>query len=124
MAFPRIVDRSAYQASSPDERRAAQSCPLAAKPDAPRYPGYTRMSPSGGAPLARPRWLMRATRSVPSVDLAEASDGMTHLRIDRSPDERRAAQSCPLAAKSDAPRYPGMHPHIAVGGAPLARPRW
>src|SRR5580692_7394980 len=27
----------------------------------------------GEAPLARPRWLMRATRSVPSVDLAEAS---------------------------------------------------
>jgi hypothetical protein len=65
----------------------------------------------GGVPEARPCWLMRATRSVPSVDQAS------------SPDERRAAQSCPLTPKPDAPRYPGT-PACRHGGAPVARPRW
>ncbi len=44
---------------SPDERRAAQSCPFMPKPDAPRYPGYTRMSPWGrarGATLLAHAW--------------------------------------------------------------------
>ena len=66
----------------------------------------------GRAPVARPRWLMRATQSVPSVDLAS------------SPDERRAAQSCPLTPKPDAPRYPGYTRMSPMGASARGAIPW
>ena len=29
-----------------------------------------------------------------------------------------------LTIDAGAPRYPGIHPHVAIGGAPSAQPRW